>query len=521
MPSGHRPQVVIIGGGFGGLYAAKRLTGKPVDVTLIDRRNHHLFQPLLYQVATGGLSASDIAYPLRAVLKRSPNVKVLKTEAKSVDPGQKCLVTSDGSIPFDYLIVATGVRHHYFGNRHWETFAPGLKSIADAWNIRRKVINAFEEAEKEPDPVRRQALMRFVIVGGGPTGVELAGALGELSHSTLKGNFRNIDPAEAEIYLMEGGSQLLASYPEDLARKACRSLERLGVTVKTQTMVTRIDDAQVDYQSDGQSKHIEARTVLWAAGVTVTSFGKALAEKTGAETDRAGRIWVAEDLSIAHHPDIFVIGDLASFKTEEEPLPGIAPVAMQQGKHVARVILNRLQGKAPKPFRYADKGQMAVIGRNAAVAQLPVGRLWGWMAWVIWAAVHIHFLIEFGNKFLVSFQWGWNYVTKKQSARVISDRAEHLGGGKGTVTGQNHETANAQERASAGRAASGRAASGRAASGRATPGRAKPEGSSSDQTLARQINNSRNDADEEAVPFAKEPVAGAEALAKADPCRDI
>ena len=416
-------RVVIIGGGFGGLYAAKTLGRAAVDVTLIDKRNFHLFQPLLYQVATGGLSPGDIASPLRAVLSGYKNIKILAAEATDIDPEVQTVILSDGTIPYDTLIVATGVSHHYFGNDQWAEAAPGLKSIEDALDIRRRILLAFEAAERETDPVKRRAWLTFVIVGGGPTGVELAGALAELAHTTLKEDFRSIDPAEAQILLLEGVDRVLPPYPPELSAKAEKSLTELGVTVRTQTLVTDIADDRLTLKHGDESEQLRAETVLWAAGVQASGWGKVLAERTGVKLDRVGRVIVEPDMSLANQPNIFVIGDLAHFAHQSEdgkPLPGVAPVAMQQGRYLAKLIQARLKGQTKAPFHYVDKGSLAVIGRNAAVADLGFVKFSGFFAWFLWIFIHIMYLVEFDNRLLVFFQWAWNYVTRKRGARLIT-----------------------------------------------------------------------------------------------------
>lgn len=421
----HLPHVVIIGGGFGGLYAAKVLGRAPVTVTVVDKRNFHLFQPLLYQVATGGLSPGDIASPLRAVLNRNKNTWVLTAEVMDVDPAQRRVILRDGELTYDTLIVATGVSHYYFGHDEWADTAPGLKTVEDALDIRRRIFWAFEAAERESDPERRRAWMTFVLVGGGPTGVELAGALGELAHSTLKHDFRNINPADVKILLLEGTDRILPAYPPELSARAEADLIRLGVTVRTNTLVTDIRNNAVTMCRGDAVEHVSARTVLWAAGVNASPMGQRLAQRTGAPLDRAGRVIVEPDLTLPGHPDIFVIGDLASFSHQDgKPLPGVAPVAMQQGRYVATLITARLNGDTLPPFRYHDKGSLAVIGRNAAVADFGFLRLGGFIAWLIWIFVHIAYLIEFDNKVLVLFQWAWNYFTRKRGARLIT--GEHL-----------------------------------------------------------------------------------------------
>jgi NADH:ubiquinone reductase (H+-translocating) len=413
--------VVIIGGGFGGLYAARSLKYAPVQVTLIDRRNFHLFQPLLYQVATGWLSPADIASPLRAVLKRQRNVQVLLAEAIDIDVANRRVILTDGEVSYDTLIVATGARHHYFGNAQWEQFAPGLKTIEDATEIRRRILLAFEAAERESDPERVRSWLTFVIVGGGPTGVELAGTLGELTKDTLRYNFRHINPAEARILLVEGTDRILPAYPADLSAKATAALARLGVRVRTGATVTDVQAAAVILRSNEQSERIATRTVVWAAGVQASPLGRILATATGAELDRVGRVIVAPDLSVPGHPDIFVIGDLAHSRNQNsQPLPGVAPVAMQQGHYVAEVIRHRLRGQAPPPFLYHDRGNMAIVGRAEAVADVGGWRFSGLLAWLAWLFIHLIHLVEFENRILVVIQWAWNYFTRNRSARLIT-----------------------------------------------------------------------------------------------------
>jgi NADH dehydrogenase len=416
-----RHRVVIIGGGFGGLQAALTLGRAPVQVTLLDRRNFHLFQPLLYQVATGQLSPANIASPLRAVLKRQANAQVLLAEATSIDVPGKRVLLSDGELGYDTLIVAAGARHHYFGHDDWEQLAPGLKTIEDATEIRRRVLLAFEAAERESDPQRQQAWMTFVVVGAGPTGLELAGALGELAHHTLKGNFRNIQPNQARILLLEGMDRVLPPYPPVLSAKAAQALARLGVTVRTGTIVTDLQHDLVTVRAGGQTELVPARTVLWAAGVDASPLGKSLAQASGVTLDRAGRVPVLADLSLPGHPEIFVIGDMASCPGPGgKPLPGVAPVAMQQGRYVARRIARRLAGKDEPPFHYHDRGSMATIGRAAAVADLGWVRISGWLAWLAWLFIHLIYLVGFQNRLLVLFQWAWSYYTRGRSARLVT-----------------------------------------------------------------------------------------------------
>ncbi|HBE33043.1 MAG TPA: FAD-dependent oxidoreductase [Cyanobacteria bacterium UBA11368] len=418
--------VVIIGGGFGGLYAAKALGNAPVQVTLIDKRNFHLFQPLLYQVATGTLSPADISSPLRSVLSDNKNTKVLLGEVTDIDPDAKKVILRGEEVSYDTLIVATGVSHHYFGKDEWETVAPGLKTVENALEMRRRIFLAFEAAEKETDPEKRRAWLTFAIVGGGPTGVELAGAIAELAYSTLKKDFRNIDTTEARILLLEGMDRILPPYKPELSAKAAASLQKLGVTVLTKALVTNIENHIITVKQGEQIEQIPARTILWAAGVKASPMSKVLNQRTGVELDRVGRVIVQPDLSIAGHPNIFVIGDLANLSQDGKPLPGVAPVAMQEGEYVAKLIEQRLAGKPAPPFRYIDFGSLAVIGRNAAVVDLGYVRFTGLLAWLFWVFIHIYYLIEFDNKLVVMIQWGWNYFTRKRGARLITGN-ESLG----------------------------------------------------------------------------------------------
>jgi NADH dehydrogenase len=413
--------VVIIGGGFGGLYAAKKLGNAPARVTLIDRRNFHLFQPLLYQVATGGLSPGEIASPLRGVLQQYENISVLYGEVVDINPGEQKIILSDGELNYDTLIIATGTSHHYFGHDEWAQMAPGLKTVEDALEMRRRIFLAFEAAERESDPVKRHSLMTFIIVGGGPTGVELAGALGELARGTLKNNFRNINPAEAEILLIEGVDRVLPTYPRDLSAKAEVKLRKLGINVRTKTMVTDIRGDRVTVRNNDRTEQFHARTILWTAGVKASFMADVLGRRTGAKLDRGGKVFVEPDLTIPGHPNILVIGDLANFSHQDgKALPGTAPVAMQQGQYAAKAIRQRLQGRNSPPFRYRNKGNLAVIGRNAAVADFEFFRFYGFFAWLIWIFVHIRYLIEFDNKVIVLFQWAWNYFTRNRGARLIT-----------------------------------------------------------------------------------------------------
>ncbi|MBM0742115.1 NAD(P)/FAD-dependent oxidoreductase [Phormidium sp. CLA17] len=414
-------RVVIVGGGFGGLYAAKSLRRSPVQVTLIDRRNFHLFQPLLYQVATGSLSPADISSPLRGILSKCRNTSVLMDEVIDIDPQQQIVKMQEQDIAYDSLIVATGVSHHYFGNDQWKATAPGLKTVEDALEMRRRIFVAFEAAEKELDPEKRQAWLTFVIVGGGPTGVELAGAIADLAFKTLKKDFRSIDTTEAKILLLEGMDRLLPPYPPDLSEKAAIALTKLGVTVRTKTMVTNIEDNTVTAKQGDHVEHIPACTILWAAGIKASGMGQTLADCTGASLDRVGRVIVEPDLSIAGHPNIFVIGDLANFLHQgEKPLPGVAPVAVQEGKYIAKLITERLRGNTLPPFHYEEVGNLAVIGQNEAVADLGFVKLSGFLAWFVWIFAHIYYLIEFDNKLVVMIQWGWSYFTRNRGARLIT-----------------------------------------------------------------------------------------------------
>jgi NADH:ubiquinone reductase (H+-translocating) len=419
-PSRHR--VVIVGGGFGGLHVAKSLGKAPVDVTLIDKRNFHLFQPLLYQVATGTLSPAQISSPLRSILRRNRNTKVLMEYVIDLDTQRQQVVTPNECIPYDTLIVATGVRHHYFGKEEWQTAAPGLKTIEDALEMRRRIFSAFEAAEKEPDPEKRKAMLTFVIVGGGPTGVELAGAIAELAFKTLKHDFRNIDVQQTQVLLLEGLDRVLPPYATDLSAKTAASLEHMGVTILTQTRVTHVDEDGVTVQQGDITTRIPAKTVLWAAGVQASPMGKVLAERAGAILDRAGRVMVDADLSVPGHANIFVVGDLAHFAHQgDAPLPGVAPVATQEGKYVAQKICAQLAGKAIAPFIYKEVGSLAVIGQNAAVVDLGFIKFSGPLAWFIWIFAHIYYLIEFDNKMVVLMQWGWNYFTRQRGARLITE----------------------------------------------------------------------------------------------------
>ena len=408
-----RHRVVVVGGGFGGLPATRLLARSNVDVTLLDRRNHHLFQPLLYQVATAALNASDIAAPLRSILRRTHNVTVLLAEVERVDLAARRLVLERGELGYDALVLAAGAGHSYFGHDEWEVFAPGLKTLEDALEIRRHVLLAYEAAERERDSAEQRALLTFVVVGGGPTGVELAGALGEISRQTIARDFRLIDPTRARIVLLEGGARLLSAFPESLSRSAADALRRIGVEVRTAATVTRVTADAVWLGAE----QIRARTVLWAAGVAAAPLTRTL----GVPLDRSGRVLVESDLSIPGHPEAFAIGDMCAFPHQTgAALPGVAPVAIQQGRAVADNAMRRLSGQPTRPFRYRDRGNMATIGRAAAVAVVGRFELSGLIAWLAWLLVHIVFLIGFRNRVLVLFEWAWAYVSWQRGARLIT-----------------------------------------------------------------------------------------------------
>ncbi|EAM52274.1 NAD(P)/FAD-dependent oxidoreductase [Crocosphaera watsonii WH 8501] len=412
--------VVIVGGGFGGLYAAQKLAKAPVKVTLIDKRNFHVFQPLLYQVATGGLSPADISSPLRALLSKNKNTEVLMGEVTEIDPEQQTVKLRYRDVKYDSLILATGVTHQYFGN-DWEKNAPGLKTIENALEIRRKVFIAFESAEKEPNPERRKDWLTFVLVGGGPAGVELAGALAELAHGTLKEDFRNIDTSEAEIILLQSREHILPVYPPHLSLKARKSLEKLGVTVKTGVRVDDIRGQLVTYRDGDKLEQIRTRTVLWTAGMKASPIANMLAECADAQLDQAGRVIVEPDFHLAKYKNIFVVGDLAHYPDGEGGiLPGIAPVAMQEGFYVARFIRNGIQNRPLKPFKYTDWGNLAVIGKHQAVVDMGWLKLSGFLAWFVWLFIHVFYLLEFDNKLIVMIQWAWSYFTDSKGARLIT-----------------------------------------------------------------------------------------------------
>jgi NADH dehydrogenase len=408
-----KPHVVIVGAGFGGLEAAKKLECEEVRVTIIDRTNYHLFQPLLYQVATAALSPADIAAPVRAIFSKCRNMEVMLAEVQAVDVAAKKIETTDSAISYDYLILATGSRHSYFGHDDWEKLAPGLKSLEDAIEIRRRLLMAFEYAEKIPDEAARSAAMTFVIIGGGPTGVEMAGAIAEIARYTLAKDFRHIDPSSARVILIEGGPRVLAAFPEDLSASALQQLRDLGVEVRTGVHATNLTDAGVEVGGE----FIPCRVKIWAAGNNASFVGRTL----GVPVDRAGRVMVNDDLTIPDHPEVQVIGDLANFSHQTgQPLPGVSPVAMQQGRHAARNILAMIDGRKPQRFWYWDKGSMATIGRNKAVADLNFVHVSGLPAWLVWLFVHIVFLVGFRNRIAVLLQWAWAYFTFNKGARLIT-----------------------------------------------------------------------------------------------------
>ncbi|BAY16974.1 NADH dehydrogenase [Anabaenopsis circularis NIES-21] len=416
-------QVVIVGGGFGGLYTAKHLAKANVNVTLIDKRNFHLFQPLLYQVATGTLSPGDISSPLRAVFSKSKNTQVLLGEVSDIDPKAQKVMMGDQVIPYDTLVVATGANHSYFGKDDWKDVAPGLKTVEDAIEMRRRIFGAFEAAEKETDPEKRRAWLTFVLVGGGPTGVELAGAIAELAYKTLKEDFRNIDTSETRILLLQGGDRILPHIAPELSEVAAQSLRKLGAVIHTNTRVTNIENDTVIFKQGGEVREITTKTILWAAGVKASAMGQILAERTDVECDHAGRVIVEPNLTVRDYKNIFVVGDLANFSHQAmKPLPGVAPVAKQQGEYVAKLIQKRLKGHTLPQFHYNDVGSLAMIGQNLAVVDLGFIKLQGFLAWVFWLLVHIYFLIEFDTKLLVVFQWAWNYITRNRRSRLITGR---------------------------------------------------------------------------------------------------
>ena len=421
-----QPRILILGGGFGGLVAAQTLRRANAQITLIDKRNFHLFQPLLYQVATGSLSPGEIAAPLRSVLKRQKNTDVLLGEAADLDPVAKTVTLADGAVfPYNTLLVATGSETSYYGKNQWRDFAPSLKTIEEATNIRQKLLFAFERAERAATEAEARAWLTFVIVGAGATGLELAGALAEIARETLRHDFRRIRPEEAHIILMEGGPRVLAAYPEDLSAKAEALVSRLGVDLRKNTFVTNITSDGLDFKTGDAISHLDAKTVLWTGGVDATPFGRRVAERTRTETDRAGKIKINPDLSIPNFPDIFVVGDLAlALDGAGKPLPGVAQVAIQGGHYIGKVILARLASKpAPPPFRYFNKGDMAVIGRAAAVANIFGIHLSGLPAWLVWLFIHLMYIVQFQSRVLVFIQWGFLYLTFSRGARLITGSA--------------------------------------------------------------------------------------------------
>jgi NADH dehydrogenase len=424
-PAAPRHRVVIVGGGFGGLRAVKALRRAPVDITLVDRRNFHLFQPLLYQVATGSLSPGEIATPLRAVLRRQHNARVVLGEVHDFDLASREVVVGraagggeDIRLAYDSLIVAAGMRNHYFGHDEWQESAPALKSLEDALAIRRRILLAFEAAEMETDPTARREWLTFVVVGGGPTGVELAGQIGEIAGDTMRNQFSSYDPTAARVLLVEGAGRILGMFQPSQSAQAVRSLGDIGVTVRTRCFVREVDATGVSVEQDGRSEHIAARTIVWAAGVAASPLAARLAEAAEVETDRIGRVPVGADLTISGHPEVFAIGDMVA--VDGTPLPGVAPVAMQMGRYAGRAIKRRLAGEPPTPFAYKDKGNLATIGRAKAVAELRGLRFHGFVAWWLWLAVHLFYLIGFQNRVLVMVRWSWSFVTRGRGARLIT-----------------------------------------------------------------------------------------------------
>jgi NADH dehydrogenase len=409
---GRKPRVVIVGAGFGGLEAAKKLACEEVKVVVVDRTNHHLFQPLLYQVATAALSPADIAAPVRGILSKCRNMEVMLAEVQSVDVAAKKIKTGELEVAYDYLILATGARHSYFGHPEWEPLAPGLKSLEDAVEIRRRILLAFEYAEKVNDEAARRAAMTFVIIGGGPTGVEMAGAISEIARHTLARDFRHIDPSQARVVLVEGSDCVLSSFPKDLQEKAMEQLKQLKVEVRTGIHASNLTEQGLQVGDE----FIPCRVKIWAAGNEASPVGASL----GVQRDRAGRVIVNQDLTIPGHPEVQVIGDLANFSQDGKPLPGVSPVAMQQGRHAAANILAMVNGDEPSVFRYFDKGSMATIGRNKAVADLKYFHLSGWPAWMAWLFIHVMYLVGFRNRLAVMIQWAWAYFTFNAGARLIT-----------------------------------------------------------------------------------------------------
>ena len=433
-----RHRVVVIGGGFGGINAVKRLRGAPVAVTLVDRRNFHLFQPLTYQVATGALSPGEIAYPLRALFKRARNVRVMMAEVAGFDLEARQVhltpvagVDAPGALAYDTLIVAAGSQYSYFGHDEWSGVAPEVKSLESALAVRARILSAFEDAEVQLDPGRRRADLTFVVVGGGPTGVEMAGQIGEMARDTLRRDFRAIDPRDARILLVEGADRILGSFPESLSRRAVRALERLGVTTVLERLVVGVDPDGVTVQlPGGGTERVAARTVIWAAGVRASGLGGALARDSGAEVDRAGRLTVERDLTLTGHPEVIALGDMVRVRGasgEAEVLPGVAPVAIQQGRYAGRLVRDRLRGRRTPPFHYRDKGNLATIGRARAVADLHFLRLSGPPAWLVWLLVHLWYLIGFQNRLLVLIRWSISFLTHGRGARLITEMEAEAG----------------------------------------------------------------------------------------------
>jgi NADH dehydrogenase len=436
--SPHR--VVVIGGGFGGLLATKSLARAPVEITLIDRRNFHLFQPLTYQIATGALSPAEVCYPLRAIFKRHRNIRVMMGEVTEIDlDGQELLVDPGAGasgpirVPYDTLIAGGGSRYSYFGHDEWQAVAPEVKSLESALAVRRRLLSAFEAAELEPDEQRRRGLLTFVVVGAGPTGVEMAGQIAELARDTLRRDFRSIDPREGRVLLVEMTDRVLGTFPPSLSRRAVRSLEHLGVTPLLEHRVVDIDSQAVTIQApDGESERIVASTVIWAAGVTASSLAKRLGDQTQADVDGAGRVTVEPDLTLPGHPEVFAIGDMVRVRSEDgnvQTLPGLAPVAMQEGRYAAKVVKARLRGKTVRPFHYRDKGNLATIGRSRAVADLHLVKLSGFPAWVTWLGVHLWYLVGFQNRVLVFIRWAVSFFTRGRGARIITASFEDEPGG--------------------------------------------------------------------------------------------
>lgn len=427
MKTGSRPRIVIVGCGFGGLFAARQLKRAAVDITVIDRTNHHLFQPLLYQVATAGLSAPAIAAPIRHVLARQRNATVLMGEVVAIDLAARSVGLEDGQrLDYDHLIVAAGATHSYFGHPEWQAHAPGLKTLEDAFNLRGRILTAFERAERCADPRERDAWLSFVVIGAGATGVEMAGTLAEIARLTLRGEFRRIEPQQARVILLEGGERVLPAFPSDLSQRALTQLARLGVTVRLGCRVASIDAQGVDIEpprtekeatdpANEQGPRIDARTVIWAAGVAASPLGRAL----GVPLDRSGRVIVRDDLSLPDHPEVFVVGDLAAATSNGQPVPGVSPAAKQMGRHAARNICSQLKHAPTQPFVYRDYGTLATIGRKAAVAQLGRVHLWGYPAWLTWLLAHVYFLIGFRNRLVVLLDWAWAYWRFERSARIV------------------------------------------------------------------------------------------------------